>query len=434
MPLLVTDALQNAGFEDTDADGAPAVWQKYGGTLESTSSPVRSGQHAARFSSDSDSTKWAYETVLVDPGSTYAFGAWVLDDDGAVQTASLRISWYASGDGGGSALGSADSTDELTEPSADYRWLTTGGVTAPPEAHSAHVRVLLAPRSGAHATIYIDDASFGPAPPDPTPVDEPQPVGGTSTRAQSSTPARAVLGTTKKPARGQSSPAATVSSGASRVVINEVLYDAIGSAPDADGEWVELYNAGDSEVDLAGWRLSDDASIEVLESTTLTAGGFVVLTASNSFVGPTPKPTTATPHPRIGNSLGNNGDHLLLTDPAGNIVDAVSWGNDTYAFDPSVPDVPAGHSIERRQPGLDTDSAADWVDNDSPSPGSATDSSAGKPVREIGNAIQVLPGHASGSHAWLIWPIVAFAAAAAVGATAWRIGPAALQRVRSRSS
>jgi hypothetical protein len=430
----VTAELQNAGFEEVDGDGGPAAWQKFGGNLDVAAAPVRSGQHAARFTSESDSTKWVYETVLVDPRATYAFGAWVLDDDAGVAAASLRLSWYASDDGSGSALDSASSTEELTAPSPDYRWLTTGSVAAPQDAHSARVRVLLAPRSTAPATIHIDDASFGPAPPDAPPIDEtPAPAAATSIDT-SATPARAVLGTSRRPARGGSSPAAT--SASARIVINEVLYDAVGDASDPDGEWVELYNPDDEAVDLEGWTLSDDASTDILPAHALDPGEFFVFHASDSPLSDSAKTPGATPHPRIGNGLGNDGDHLLLRDPAGHTVDAVSWGDDTYAFDPPVPDVPAGHSIERRQQGLDTDSVADWIDNELPSPGGALDSTGSKPQRQnvSGGTLPtlVIAGRPGGSHAWFIWSIVAFAGTLTLSAIAWRFGPTAWQSVRVR--
>jgi hypothetical protein len=178
----------------------------------------------------------------------------------------------------------------------------------------------------------------------------------------------------------------------------------------------------------------DDASTDTLPARELGPGEFFVFHASDSPSPDSGKTPTATPHPRIGNGLGNDGDHLLLIDPTGKVVDAVSWGADTYAFAPAADDVPAGHSIERREPGLDTDSAVDWVDNDSPSPGRAPDSGGAKPQPKVDAAlgVSVIPGQPGRSHAWIIWSIVAFLAATAVGAVAWQFGPAAWQRVRAR--
>ncbi|MGC9362059.1 MAG: lamin tail domain-containing protein, partial [Candidatus Syntrophosphaera sp.] len=50
-------------------------------------------------------------------------------------------------------------------------------------------------------------------------------------------------------------PFSAVSSG---VVINEVCYDPVGA--DAGHEWIELYNAGDAEVNLEGALLLSGGS------------------------------------------------------------------------------------------------------------------------------------------------------------------------------
>jgi hypothetical protein len=85
--------------------------------------------------------------------------------DPRVEAAFLRVSWYSSADGSGSALDSVDSTAMLEASDPAYRRLTTGSVQAPPGARSANVRILLRPRSSAGATIYIDDASWRPGSP-----------------------------------------------------------------------------------------------------------------------------------------------------------------------------------------------------------------------------------------------------------------------------
>jgi len=106
-----------------------------------------------------------YQTVLVDPNSGYELSGY-LRPQGDVKTAYLRISWYASFDGTGSALATDDSTVKLTFPASDFVYLTTGPVPPPPFAHSARARALLGPNSGAFATLLMDDFAFvqtGPA-------------------------------------------------------------------------------------------------------------------------------------------------------------------------------------------------------------------------------------------------------------------------------
>ena len=48
---------------------------------------------------------------------------------------------------------------------------------------------------------------------------------------------------------------------AAQPVINEFLASNTGVIQDADGDYsdfIELYNAGDQPLDLAGWHLTDD--------------------------------------------------------------------------------------------------------------------------------------------------------------------------------
>jgi hypothetical protein len=68
-------------------------------------------------------------------------------------------------------------------------------------------------------------------------------------------------------------------------------------------------------------------------------------------------------------NLKNSGDELLLLDDDDNLIDAVSWGSSTFAFDPSLPGVNEGISLERRPAGFDTDSAGDWKECTNPDPG-----------------------------------------------------------------
>ncbi len=437
-PPPAPGAITNAGFEDIDDSGLPISWQKYGGTLDSTNAPVRSGAYAAKFTSDSASTKWIFQTVAVDGGAAYEFSAWIDDNDPAVASAFLRISWYASTDGFGTALTANDSTDRLESPSDAYRWLTTGAVAAPADAHSARLRIMLAPVSVAPARIFADDVAFGPADIAAAPVSA---TSSESVASLSSGGAAPPASATKK--RASTQPIAPIGAGLTSqgnmsVVINEVLYDPDGSGSDGASEWVELYNRGDASVSLDGWSLSDNKSGDGLPPATIAAHSFVVFAASDSF---------HTRYPafsgqlivlggRIGNSLGNDGDRLVLSDAAGVTVDAISWGTDASVLNPAIPDVPAGHSIERRVAGVDTNTADDFVDNESPSPGSAIGVlSLTKP--QLQNAANQSPEYvapvASSTFGWLPWAVAGVAVLTLVGVLGWRALPIIAMRFRHES-
>ena len=171
--MVVFSQLTNGGFEDDGADGAPLGWRKIGGTVESVASPVRSGSRALALTSETTATKWAFQTVQVDGGEFYQASAFARYTDADVKAVFIRVSWYASADGGGQALSSVDSETVLNTASPAFRALTTGPVAAPTDARSARVRLMLRPASGAQASAYFDDVAFAetsPPPATPTPT------------------------------------------------------------------------------------------------------------------------------------------------------------------------------------------------------------------------------------------------------------------------
>ena len=161
--------LTNGGFETDGGEGAPYGWRKIGGTIASAGSPVHSGNRALELRSATTSTKWAYQTVLVDGGQFYRADTFARPLDPGVEAVFLRVSWYASADGSGQAISSEDSKTVLDTPSPSFRALTTGPVAAPDDARSARVRLMLRPASGAPAVAHFDDVEFvKTAPPTPT--------------------------------------------------------------------------------------------------------------------------------------------------------------------------------------------------------------------------------------------------------------------------
>lgn len=220
-------------------------------------------------------------------------------------------------------------------------------------------------------------------------------------------------------------------------MINEVLYDSIGAGNDASGEWVELYNPGSQPVSLEEWAIADAASADVLDAVTIPGRGFVVIAASVEFLVQYPdfNGELLVLDGRIGNGLGNEGDVLVLVEPSGRFVDAVSWGDNTDALKPPIDDAPAGHSIERLISGTDSNRAADFVDNYAPSPGRRYDANAGPFGRRSDgtNSIEVLRGESEFSLAWLPWlPWLMGAAsmAALAGVASWRLLPPLAGRLR----
>lgn len=108
--------------------------------------------------STTGTTKWAYQTVAVQPGAYYTADSWAMN--AAADTLLLRLSWYATDDGDGAAIESSDSLADLTGAAPGFRLLSTGAVQAPEGAHSARVRLLLQPATGDPTRAFFDDVHF----------------------------------------------------------------------------------------------------------------------------------------------------------------------------------------------------------------------------------------------------------------------------------
>jgi len=164
--------------------------------------------------------------------------------------------------------------------------------------------------------------------------------------------------------------------------INEVYDDPDCEHGDADDEWIELYNACEHQVNLKDWYLKNNNSEEVIhDNYIIDPKQFVIIAANASTWNKWPLIPSHAVKIALGgtimfNHLNNDGDRVFLYDKNDNEIDAVSWGSDVSAFTPSVSNVPKGNSIAREPKGYDTDTAADWVELDSPNPGTNPHSSS----------------------------------------------------------
>ena len=155
-----------------------------------------------------------------------------------------------------------------------------------------------------------------------------------------------------------------------RIVINEVMYR--GSA-----EWIELYNAGSNTVDIKGWIICDDAghcgSLNPASRTDVAPGEFVLVAHDAADLNSLSIPDGTKKIYYAGNTIYFNdtgGDGAILKNNLGTIIDQMSYDGDTTAFSPSCPSVVSSHSLSRNPLGFDTDSASDFIDLASPTPGS----------------------------------------------------------------
>ncbi len=145
-----------------------------------------------------------------------------------------------------------------------------------------------------------------------------------------------------------------------------------------DDEYVAVANPGSAAVGLSGWRLTDrEGTVEFPANATLAAGArAVVARNATSYLEDTLDDAeytygrgNAIPMRVVGRipQLANDGDEVLLLDPAGVVVDAVAWGASPYAGagwgGPPAAKLPQGKRAVRASTAgvpVDTDTAADW--------------------------------------------------------------------------
>ncbi|MCB1099406.1 MAG: CotH kinase family protein [Verrucomicrobiae bacterium] len=111
------------------------------------------------------------------------------------------------------------------------------------------------------------------------------------------------------------------------VVLNEVMPNNTSTLADEDGEfgdWVELYNHGTADVDLSGFGLSDNMSVPLkwtFSGTTIPAGGYLVV-----FLSGKDRAGDDTTGPHTNFRMSNGREPVVLSNPAGIIIDRISPG------------------------------------------------------------------------------------------------------------
>ena len=158
-----------------------------------------------------------------------------------------------------------------------------------------------------------------------------------------------------------------------QVVINEIMQNPefVG---DTEGEWLELHNTGDAQIDIAGWTIRDNGSnshlIEPAEPLVIPPGGFLVLGRNADPLINGNVPVAYAYGSDI--TFSNGVDQLILENPDGDEQDRVEY-DDGMTF----PD-PTGASMELIHPAADNSLGAFWKEavfswggNDRGTPGSA---------------------------------------------------------------
>ncbi len=137
------------------------------------------------------------------------------------------------------------------------------------------------------------------------------------------------------------------------VVINEIHYD-----PDIKTdavEFVELYNPGAVSIDLSGSQFTNGVAYTFPASTILNPGAYLTISENpTAFAAKFPGKTALGPWT---GSLGNDGDHIVLSNTSGGTLDEVEY---QQGFPWPLVGVAPGHSIELVNPDLDNNIGGNW--------------------------------------------------------------------------
>ena len=135
---------------------------------------------------------------------------------------------------------------------------------------------------------------------------------------------------------------------------------------------MELYNKTGNTIDVSGWKITDDNTTDLFPSVSpIPSNDYAVIVTSNSSVSVPASVIKIIVDSQIGNTLNNPGDRLLLENSIGTDLDFMSYGTDSTAF-PTPPDAPSStQSLSRNPNGADSDSAADWQLDETPTLGTA---------------------------------------------------------------
>jgi len=182
------------------------------------------------------------------------------------------------------------------------------------------------------------------------------------------------------------------------VVINE-----LHTNPDVDTElveFVELHNAGASDVDLSGWQLSEGVFYTFPQGVVLRGGDSLIVAQDPVHIlakwssGRAGLPASVVFGP-YGGKLSNEGEHIILRDADGAIVDEVDyqlgfpWPTVGDALQADRPG--SGASMQLVDPMLDNDLAGSWR-SAPPTPAAANGqiltSNAGPHIRQVNHRPQ----------------------------------------------
>jgi len=175
-----------------------------------------------------------------------------------------------------------------------------------------------------------------------------------------------------------------------RLVLSEIMVNPVGVEP--GNEWIEIFNRSPEGIDLYGYKVGDSETKKDLEGMyAFPQGAYIfpgntIVIANQSILfksqyGFKPDFELIDTDPAIADlakyrnwsggviNLSNSGDEVTILNHEDELVDAVSWGDSIFAFNPPAPKTEDGMSLERKPANVDTNNPDDWSISASPDPG-----------------------------------------------------------------
>ena len=177
------------------------------------------------------------------------------------------------------------------------------------------------------------------------------------------------------------------------IVITEIMYNPDGSSEDS--EYLEFYNNSLEPVDLGGWIIAEAIDYVFPANTVLEPQEYLVVARNiDVFASLYPDPSIRV----VGGydkKLSNGGETILLLDPSSNVVDEVTYSDDSPWPTAADGDGPA---LELIHPALDNNYAGSWaasLPDGTPGRLNSANQYDPTPIVEVQRHAPVVPGPAS---------------------------------------
>ena len=155
------------------------------------------------------------------------------------------------------------------------------------------------------------------------------------------------------------------------IIINEIMQNPL-AVGDSEGEWFEIYNNSDVEIDLNGFTIKDnDTDSHLITEETLIAPYSFALLGRNADS--TVNGGLSVDYEYSGFTLANGADEILLIDSYGITVDSVAYDGGTTFPDPN------GATMALLELNLDNNIGGNWVEYDSLTYGDGDYGTPGEP-------------------------------------------------------